>query len=193
MPSLALLRIPWVPLPWLYQATLTKTTALRRAGYRVMEIWECAWDQLVEKDAAVSQFLGSFDLVPPLEPREAFFGGRTGAVALHAVAGEGEEIRYVDVTFLYPSVNKNCTYPIGHPHIITRPVDQSIGSTLVSPRWTFFHPLACFILSYACVVVTNSRFLFVVPASRKSRPNPCWIGPITFIPDVNRAFLWNKN
>ena len=103
----------------LYQATLSKRMALLRAGYTVIEMWECEWDRLVDNEPAVSQFLRSFDLVAPLEPREAFFGGRTGAVALHAVAGEGEEIRYVDVTSLYPWVNKNCPYPIGHPQIIT--------------------------------------------------------------------------
>ena len=74
----------------LYQATLNKRMALLRAGYTVIEMWECQWDRLIENDPAVSQFLRSFDLVPPLEPREAFFGGRTGAVVLHAVAGEGE-------------------------------------------------------------------------------------------------------
>ena len=94
----------------------------------VIEMWECEWDRLVDIEPAVSQFLRSFDLVPPLEPREAFIGGRTGSVALHAVSGEGEEIRCVDVTSLYPWVNKNCPYPIGHPQIITQPVDQSLGS-----------------------------------------------------------------
>ena len=74
--------------------------ALLRAGYTVIEIWECEWDRLVDNEPVVSQFLASFDLVPPLEPREAFLGERTGAVALHAVAGEGEEVRYVDVTSL---------------------------------------------------------------------------------------------
>ena len=93
-----------------------------------MELWECEWDHLVATDEAVQRFLRSFDLVPPLKPRDAFFGGRTGTVALHAVAGEGEEIRYVNVTFLYPWANKNCTYPIGHPQIITQPDDQSIHS-----------------------------------------------------------------
>ena len=103
----------------LYQATLSKRMALLRAGYTVIEMWECEWDRLVDNEPAVSQFLRLFDLVAPLEPREAFFGGRKGAVALHAVAGECEEIRYVDVTSLYPWVNKNCPYPIGHPQIIT--------------------------------------------------------------------------
>ena len=82
----------------LYQATLSKRMALLRASYTVIELWECEWDHLVDTDETVQRFLNSFDLAPPLEPREAFLGGRNGAVALHAVAGEGEEIRYVGVT-----------------------------------------------------------------------------------------------
>ena len=131
----------------LYQATLSKRMALLRAGYTVIELWECEWGRLVDNEPAVSQFLRSFDLVPPLEPREAFFGGRTGAVAVHSVVGEGEEIRYVDVTSLYPWVNKNCPYPIGHPQIITQPVDQSLGSYFgiatvdILPPAGLFHPV----------------------------------------------------
>ncbi|CAH3171078.1 unnamed protein product [Porites lobata] len=64
----------------LYQATLSKRMALLRAGYTVIEMWECEWDRLVDNEPVVSQFLASFDLVPPLELREAFFGGRTGAL-----------------------------------------------------------------------------------------------------------------
>ena len=56
----------------LCQATLNKRMALLRAGYTVIEMWECQWDRLVDNEPAVSQFLRSFDLVPPLEPREAF-------------------------------------------------------------------------------------------------------------------------
>lgn len=95
----------------------------------------------------MKRFLTSFDLVPPLEPRDAFFGGRTGAVGLHAVAGEGEEIRYVDITSLYPWVNKNCSYPIGHPQIITQPVDQNINSYFgialvdILPPVGLYHPV----------------------------------------------------
>ena len=65
----------------LYQATLSKRMALLRGGYTVIEMWECEWDKLVDTDEAVQCFLTSFDLPPPLEPRDAFFGGRTGAVA----------------------------------------------------------------------------------------------------------------
>ena len=112
----------------LYEATINKRMALLQAGYTNIEMWECQWQKLVETNAEVQSFLASLELVPPLEPREAFFGGRTGAVAMHAVAGEGEEIRYTDITSLYPWVNKNCTYPIGHPTIITQPTDQSLDS-----------------------------------------------------------------
>ena len=157
----------------LYKATLSKRMALLRAGYTVIEMWECEWDQLVDNEPAVSQFLGSFDLVAPLEPREAFFGGRTGAVALHAVAGEGEEIRYVDVTSLYPWVNKNCPYPIGHPRIITQPVDQSLESYFGLATVDILPRLACSTPSCPCVVVKSSPFLSAVPVSRRSKPNPC--------------------
>ena len=131
----------------LYQATLSKRMALLRAGYTVIEMWECEWDKLVDTDEALQRFLNSFDLPPPLEPREAFFGGRTGAVALHTVAGEGKEIRYVDVTSLYPWVNKNSPYPIGHPQIITQPIDQSLDSYVglatvdILPPTGLFHPV----------------------------------------------------
>ena len=52
-------------------------------------------------------FLESFQLVAPLTPRDAFFGGRTGAVSLLEQAAPDEKIIYVDVTSLYPWVNKN--------------------------------------------------------------------------------------
>ena len=131
----------------LYRATLEKRMDLLKAGYKVIEIWEHQWDQQVQTNEAVKRFLSSFDLIPPLQPRDAFFGGRTGAVSLHAVAGEGEEIRYCDITSLYPWVNKNCCYPVGHPQIITQPINQDIDSYFglalvdVLPPSGLFHPV----------------------------------------------------
>ena len=131
----------------LYQATLAKRMVLLRAGYTVIEQWECEWDKLVDTNSEVQCFLASMELVQPLEPRDAFFGGRTGAVSLHTVAGEGEEIRYVDITSLYPWVNKNSTYPVGHPTIITQPTDQSLDSHFgiatvdILPPPGLYHPV----------------------------------------------------
>ena len=53
----------------------------------------------------------------------------------------------MDVTSLYPWVNKNCLYPIGHPQIITQLVDQSLGSYFgiatvdILPPASLFHPI----------------------------------------------------
>ena len=46
----------------------------------------------------------------------------------------GEEIQYVDVTSLYPTVNKYDENPIGHPTIITHPEDQDISHYFGLPK-----------------------------------------------------------
>ena len=131
----------------LYQATWNKSRCLRLNGYIVKECWECEWKAEKESNPGVQTFLQSFELVPPLNPREAFFGGRTRAVALHVRAEDNQEIRYIDVTSLYPFVNKTKCYPTGHPHIITQPANQNIysyfGIALVDilPPANLFHPV----------------------------------------------------
>ena len=131
----------------LYRATLAKEDALRTAGYHVKVMWECQWDKLCKTNPFVKNFVSTLSLVEPLEPRQAFFGGRTGAIALHAVAQEGEEIRYVDFTSLYPWVNKHCCYPIGHPSIFTNPRSQDINDYFglatidIIPPAGLFHPV----------------------------------------------------
>ena len=89
-----------------YQATCLKTAILREAGYTVIEKWGCKFAKQKKTDPELQSFLKNFELVSPLEPRDAFFGGRTGATTLYAKAAEGEEILYVDFTSLYPSINK---------------------------------------------------------------------------------------
>ena len=134
----------------IYVATQVKMQTLRAAGYTVVEMWECQWKrQLEDKTSAASPFVQHLTLADPLQPREAFFGGRTGAVALYAVIDErtGEVIRYIDVTSLYPWVNKTAKYPVGHPVIITNPghldIGQYFGVALVDilPPTGLFHPV----------------------------------------------------
>ncbi|XP_070162481.1 uncharacterized protein [Polyergus mexicanus] len=54
---------------------------------------------------------------PPLDPRDAFFGGRTGNIVTRYEVTGMEKIRYVDVWPLYPYVLKTDAFPIGHPDI----------------------------------------------------------------------------
>lgn len=63
----------------------------------------------------------------PLNPRDAFYGGRTGAVSLYCKAEETDLIKYADVTSLYPFANKYKEYPDHFPLIYTSPSDQDIS------------------------------------------------------------------
>ena len=109
-----------------YLATYLKTAILRDAGYTVIEKWGCEFAEQKKTDPELQTFLEKFEMVPPIEPRDAFFGGRTGATTLYAKTSEGEDISYQDFTSLYPWVNKYGTYPVRFPEIIYNPADQNI-------------------------------------------------------------------
>ena len=132
-----------------YEATLMKQEALRQRGCVVKIMWECDWDQEVKTNPELRQFLDTLELVEPLQPRNAFFGGRTNAVKLHHVAERrvGEKIKYIDVTSLYPWVNKTQEYPVGHPTVLVNPDDQDIhhyfgmAKVDILPPQGLYHPV----------------------------------------------------
>ena len=105
-----------------FEATCKKTQQLRNAGYTVIEKWEHDFEEQKKTDQALIEFLNTFQLVEPLNPRDSFFGGRTNGIRLHCETVADEEIRYVDINSLYPYVNKTKTYPVGHPEILVNPV-----------------------------------------------------------------------
>ena len=131
------------------EAHRATTEKLKRLAERhsVKHIWECEWNSMKKQEPLVKAFVESLKWVDPLQPREAFFGGRTGAVALHKKVNPGEKIFYVDVTSLYPWVNKTRPYPLGHPEIIFNPsleeFDDYFGLAKVSilPPFELFHPV----------------------------------------------------
>jgi len=131
-----------------YDHTREKIKTLRDHGYRVLEKWECEWEQDIKTDPDLEHFLKTvYKYVDPLQPRDAFFGGRTNAVKLHHRVTGPEKIKYMDVTSLYPWVNKTREYPVGHPKIIVNPADQDIhsyfGMALVDvlPPYELYHPV----------------------------------------------------
>ena len=158
----------------LYEATQAKLQRLRAAGFQTVVQWECQWKQQIESTPSISSFLSSLTSTPPLQPRDAFFGGRTGAVALYHQAGPGEKIFYVDVTSLYPWVNKTARYPLGHPQIHFEPENQNLDDyfgialvTILPPRH-LYHPVLpvrhggklTFPLCLACVQEEQPKPLF---------------------------------
>ncbi|KAG8124214.1 hypothetical protein E2320_019686, partial [Naja naja] len=70
--------------------------------------------------------------------------GRTNATCLYYKPKQGGKILYYDFTSLYPVVNKNKVYPIGHPEIIYqnfRDIKQYFGFAKVkvyTPRGLYF-------------------------------------------------------
>ncbi|XP_071093455.1 uncharacterized protein [Haliotis cracherodii] len=57
----------------------------------------------------------------PLNPRDAFYGGRTNATRLCYEAQEGETIKYINICSLYPYICKTGAFPTGHPTLLHQP------------------------------------------------------------------------
>lgn len=73
-------------------------------GYNIVEIWEHEFVSQKKNDSSLKAFLEILDVQDRLNPRDAFYGGRTNAIKLQS---EGK-IKYVDFTSLYPWTNKYC-------------------------------------------------------------------------------------
>lgn len=69
-----------------YDATLKKAAMLRQAGYTLTECRECEFNEEKKSNPQLIAFLDTLEMVPPLNPREAFYGGRTrgGGLALQS-------------------------------------------------------------------------------------------------------------
>jgi len=128
----------------LNQKTMDKRRFLEDNGYTYISIWECEFDKEVENNEDLNTFVKDYPLMSPLEPREAFYGGRTEAFTMYKEALEGENIKYYDVTSLYPFINKTGKIPIGHPNIITENFEDIsryeglIKCKITPPRGLFY-------------------------------------------------------
>lgn len=152
-------------------------------------MWECHWDKEVEKKNIGPHIKRRLPNPIPLDPQEAFYGRRTNASCLLYECGEGERIKYVDFTSLYPSINKYGSYPLGHPRVITsnfKDVSDYYGliRCKVLPPRNPFHPVlpvkvngsSCFPCARSVQKPTNKR-----SATMEMRKG-CYEAP---------GFLWN--
>ena len=114
----------------LYQRTLVRLQEIRNKGYNTVVIWECDFDKMMGANQELQEFAKTCDTVKPLKIRDSFFGGRVSPVMLYYEAQQGERIRYVDVTSLYPFIMLWGSYPLNHPVIINNP--EEIDHTLES-------------------------------------------------------------
>ena len=82
----------------MFQTTKVKTELLRAAGYTVIEMWECAFKKELKQNEELKDLVKNKSWVSPLDPREAFYGGRTGMAKCYLAVESGEEIHYQDFT-----------------------------------------------------------------------------------------------
>ena len=124
----------------LLEGTIRKIERFKKLGYQVEVKWECEFKHELATNAEMKSFVESLKFDTSLEPRQAFFGGRTNAVCLHKEVNENEKIHYMDFTSLYLWTIKYCGIPIQHPDILT-----SEDLINCSPR-EFFGLIKCDIL-----------------------------------------------
>ena len=131
----------------MYEISQHKVQQLREQGYTVTQIWECEWKRLKETNPEIRSFVNNLEFNEPLNPRDAFCGGRTNAVKLYHQVTPNQKIHYIDVTSLYPWVNKTSVYPKGHPTFISQPghtdIHQYFGliQCKVLPPRDLYHPV----------------------------------------------------
>ena len=81
----------------IFEETVQRQRDLEQAGYSVVTIWEHEYDDKLKHDVDFKQFCKDFFVMEPMNPRAAFYGGRTNAVKLHHKVAGDEKIRYYDV------------------------------------------------------------------------------------------------
>ena len=99
--------------------TIEKRETIKKAGYNHVSIYECQ----LSKNKDFQKFTKNFtqEVVEPLNPRDAFYGGRTNATKLPYNFKVSECGRYIDFCSLYPTVQFYKKYLIGHPTKIFNP------------------------------------------------------------------------
>jgi len=98
-----------------YEKTKERSNQIINAGYNLIEMWECVWTKNKEYRLIIKT---AHHITEPLDPRDAFYGGRTNASKLKV---QNKKLQYIDVCSLYPTVQYFDNYPVGHPDKIYKP------------------------------------------------------------------------
>ena len=133
---------------------------MKNRGFNVVVMWECEWKKLRKEPEVATLLKEIHEFIPdgsPINPQDALYGGRTGASSVY-FPGRREkvgkhQISGLDFNSLYPSVNAEEEYPVGHPRVkmgTTDDFDQSIDyyfglmKCVLLPPPDLFHPVLPF-------------------------------------------------
>ena len=116
--------------------TIEKRETIKKAGYNHVSTYECQLD----KNKDFRKFAKNFtqEIVEPLNPRDAFYGGRTNTTKLLYNFKDNECGLYVYFCSLYPTVQYCQKYPVGHPTKIFNPKSMTNLGTVSLNAKPFF-------------------------------------------------------
>lgn len=130
---------------------------LKNRGFEVHVMWECEWKKMRQELETASLLKEICEYIPDassINPQDALYGGRTGVASVFFPArGESSkthEVRGYDYVSLYPAVNANEEYPVGHPRVVMdafdrfdRTPDHYFGliKCVLLPPQDLFHPV----------------------------------------------------
>ena len=77
----------------LYKDTTRKVNYLKDHGFEVEQKWGCELTKDLEEDEEMKQFFEDHEIIDPLQPRDAFYGGRTNATKLFHECQGNEKIK----------------------------------------------------------------------------------------------------
>ena len=77
----------------LYEETGEKVRRLENQGFEVEQMWECKLVKEMERNEEMKRYFEEHEIVDPLQPRDAFYGGRTNAAKLFYECQDDEEIK----------------------------------------------------------------------------------------------------
>jgi G:T-mismatch repair DNA endonuclease (very short patch repair protein) len=123
----------------LYEQTIEKSEQMKKAGFNLIEMWECYWTKSKEYKEEMKQIKSKYKEIEELNPRNAFFGDRTNATKLKV---KGKKMKYIDICSLYPTVQCYDDYPVEHPTKIFKPPMYNsnwyglIKCAILPPRFT---------------------------------------------------------
>ena len=77
----------------LYKDTVRKVNYLKNRGLEVEQKWGCELEKELKEDEEMKQFFEQYEIIDPLQPRDAFYGGRTNATKLFHECQGNEKIK----------------------------------------------------------------------------------------------------
>jgi hypothetical protein len=150
------------------------TKKLKDLGYILIEKWECDFIKELKLDPELDTYLANHPIVlqAPLDPRDAYYGGRTESFKIYHKATEPDEVMdYLDFVSLYPTILMYYPSPVGHCKIHLGPEFPNISNIhglikcdVLPPRDLYLpllpfrmHDKLLFVLCRSCAQTMNSN------------------------------------